>query len=83
MIDRLFLAHPRSVGESYGAHFRTAARFALLMLAGSVAAAIHALVPALCARTASGIVKDLNGEMRARTPAPAPVSRDWQLEYEI
>ncbi len=83
MIDRLFLAHPRSVGESYGAHFRAAARFALLMLAGGVAAAVHALVPALCARTASSIVKSLHVEMRARQPAPTFATRDWQIEYEI
>ncbi len=88
MIDKLFLAHPRSVDESYGEHFRVATRFGLLMLAGGIATTLHGFLPALFTRTGSSIVKKLYGEMRARQPglsesAPAFASKEWQIEYEI
>jgi len=88
MIDRLFLDHPRSVGESYGEHAAVAARFgAVLMIAGA-ACIVHAVVPALFPRTASGAIKRLYGEMRARQPglaasSPAFASEAWRPEYEI
>ncbi|MBU3078794.1 DUF6356 family protein [Sphingomonas quercus] len=88
MIDRLFLAHPRTVGESYGAHFRTALGFGTAMVAGGLACIAHAFVPALCVRTGSDTVKRLYGRMKARQPAfrdaaPAYSEPQWQLEYEI
>ncbi len=88
MIDRIFLAHPRSVGESYGQHFRTAMGFGVQMVAGGVACIAHAFVPALCERTGSNTVKRLYGRMKARQPAfrdtpPAYREPQWQLEYEI
>lgn len=88
MIDRLFLSHPRSVGESYGEHARTAARFGMAMVLGGVACMIHALVPALFPRAASDRVKRLYGQMKARQPAfaehrPAFTEPGWQIEYEI
>jgi hypothetical protein len=88
MIDRLFLAHPRSVGEGYFQHAGTAARFGLTMIAGGVAALIHALVPAWFGRAASDRVKLLYGAMKARQPAfadrrPAYDEPEWRLEYEI
>ncbi|MEI9851874.1 MAG: DUF6356 family protein [Sphingomonas sp.] len=88
MIDRLFLSHPRSVGESYGEHAATAARFGAAMIVGGLACLVHALVPALFVRTASNTVKRLYGRMLARQPAfaeraPAFAEPEWQLEYEI
>lgn len=88
MIDRLFLAHPSSVGESYAEHFAMAARFGATMLAGGAACLVHAVVPVLFTRTASERVKRLYGEMKARQPAfadrrPAFAEPEWQLEYEI
>jgi hypothetical protein len=88
MIDRLFLSHPRSVGESYGEHAAVAARLGGTMIAGGLAALVHAIVPALCTRAASDRVKSLYGEMKRRQPAfadqpPAFAGPDWQLEYEI
>lgn len=88
MIDRIFLSHPRSVGESYGAHAATAARFGLTMVGGGIACLVHAVVPALFARTASDSVKRLYERMKARQPAfaeqrPAFHRPEWQIEYEI
>jgi len=88
MIDGLFLAHPRSVNESYGEHFHVATRFGTAMMLAGLALLVHALVPALFARTGSRTIKRLYGEMKARQPAladqpPAYASPQWLPEYEI
>lgn len=88
MLDRLFLDHPRSVGESYAEHARIAARVGATMVVAGAACLFHAVVPALFPRTASGAIRRLYGEMRARQPglaatAPAFASEVWQPEYEI
>jgi hypothetical protein len=88
MIHRIFLAHPRSVGESYPEHAATAARFGATMMIGGAACLIHALVPALFPRSASDRVKRLYAQMVARQPAfasrrPAFHEPEWQIEYEI
>ncbi|MBN8807384.1 MAG: hypothetical protein J0I47_03975 [Sphingomonas sp.] len=88
MLDRYFLRHPRSVGESYGEHAATAFGFGIRMIGGGLAAMVHAVIPALCTRTASATVKRLYDQMRARQPAfaeqpPAHRAPEWQLEYEI
>lgn len=88
MIDRLFLSHPRSVGEGYFQHMATSAGFGATMIAGGLAALVHALAPCLFGRAASDRVKSLYGRMKARQPAfagepPAFAGPRWQLEYEI
>lgn len=57
--QNLFLAHPHSVDESYLEHAAFAGRFAFWLFVAALAAAIHAVVPRLCERTASGIVAKL------------------------
>jgi hypothetical protein len=79
MIDRLFLAHPRSVGESYIEHFGVASRFGAQMVAGGLACFAHALFPSLFERTGSGMVRRLHARMSGRGPQPTP----FPLEYEI
>ena len=66
MFHRLFLAHPNSVGESYFQHQRVALSFALPLLGAGLAAAIHALVPALCERTAGDIIRALHDSLERR-----------------
>lgn len=88
MFDRLFLSHPRSVGESYAEHAATAGRFGITMIVGGAACLVHAVVPVLFTRTASDAVKRLYGQMKARQPAfsqdrPAFQQPEWQIEYEI
>jgi hypothetical protein len=88
MFSRLFLDHPRTVGESYAEHARTAAGFGAAMVVGGMACIVHAVVPALFVRTASDTVKRLYAQMKARQPAhaerpPAFTEPSWQLEYEI
>jgi hypothetical protein len=87
MIGRLFLDHPRSVGESYGEHAAVAVRFGTALIVAGAACIIHAAVPALFPRTASGAIKRLYGELRARQPGLATPavfhSEAWRPEYEI
>ncbi|HEY2482073.1 MAG TPA: DUF6356 family protein [Caulobacteraceae bacterium] len=72
MLNRLFLDHPRSMGESYFEHQRVAFSFALRLFVASLACALHALIPGLCVSTGSRAVADLNDRLvvgRRRTPA--------------
>ena len=61
---RLFTAHPHAVGETYAEHFRFAASFGLRMLAGGMAAVVHAVLPFLFVTTASRAVGSLNELIR-------------------
>ena len=63
MIDRWFLDHPRSVGESYFAHQRKALSFSGSLFAAGGACLIHALVPALFKCTGSRTVALLHESM--------------------
>jgi hypothetical protein len=88
MIDRIFLRHPRSVGESYTEHAGMAFGFGTRMIAGGLACLVHGIVPSLFTRTGSNTVKSLYGTMKSRQPAyqarpPAFTEPEWQLEYEI
>jgi hypothetical protein len=60
-----FTAHPASVGETYGQHFRFALLFGTRMTLGGLAAALHALLPFLFITTASRVLDELNA-MRDR-----------------
>jgi hypothetical protein len=81
MIGRLFTDHPRSVGESYVEHARTAAHFGTAMLLGGAACLVHAVIPAWCTRTGSNTVRKLHAEMTRRNAAA--VSEGSALVYEI
>jgi Family of unknown function (DUF6356) len=65
MFDRLFWAHPRSVGETYLEHAAMATGFAGRLFVAAFACFIHALMPALFPRTASRIIAELYGRMVA------------------
>ena len=77
MFDRWFLAHPRSINESYLEHQAYALKFSCSLIVAGLACFVHALVPALFERTGSTMVKRLHQEMvtkRVRQPAPADAS---------
>lgn len=63
---RLFQDHPASVGESYGVHFLFALRFSGQLFGASLAALVHAFVPALCQKTASARVMALHETLSQR-----------------
>jgi hypothetical protein len=60
MIDRIFRAHPREVGESYAEHMGVAGRFGLAMIGGGLKALVHAIVPNLCKTSGSDTVRHLH-----------------------
>ena len=66
MFRRLFLSHPQEAGESYFQHQRVALSFALPLLGAGVAALVHAVIPAVCERTAGDIVRKLHGRLEKR-----------------
>lgn len=66
ILDRLFLAHPRTVGESYLEHCAFAFRIGRRLLLAGSAALIHAAVPCLCETTASRIILAMNADIVAR-----------------
>ena len=66
ILDRLFLAHPRTVGESYLEHCAFAFRISSRLLLAGSAALVHAAVPCLCETTASRIILAMNADIVAR-----------------
>ncbi len=78
LIDRIFLSHPRSIGESFAEHFVMAFGFGARMAVAGLACMIHAIIPSLFADTASRTVLTLEGVMRARAKGRLP-SRDHAM----
>ncbi len=60
-----FTDHPASVDETYTQHFRVAAHFARCLAMAAGAAAVHAVVPSLCTKSASERICQLHTEMTA------------------
>lgn len=79
MLKTLFTAHPASVNETYPQHMGMAASFAVRMLAGGLAVAVHAVLPFLFQSTGRRIVTELHHRMVThRVVRPAPVHADGQ-----
>lgn len=62
----LFTDHPAAVNETFLQHMRFAFGFSFWLGVASLAALVHAFVPALCQTTASTILKRLHERMMAR-----------------
>lgn len=62
-LDRLFVDHPRSLGETYREHQGHALSFGLQMMLGGAACVIHSFIPALFPRTASATIRRLHQRM--------------------
>ena len=65
-LARLFTAHPAKVNETYVQHMGVALWFAGQLAIAAGAALVHALVPALCEKTASNVIKTLHKRMTSR-----------------
>jgi hypothetical protein len=63
MFERLFIAHPRSVGETYGEHFVMASGFGVRLVLSGFACLVHAVFPGLFETTGSAAVKELHRRM--------------------
>lgn len=59
MITKTFLAHPRSVDETYLEHAAFAGKFSVKLFAAGFCALIHAIVPAAFEKTASRMIADM------------------------
>jgi len=59
MVMKLFTKHPKSIGESYWEHFKTATVFSGWLILAGIVCAVHAILPFLFTKTASKIVKKL------------------------
>jgi len=70
--QRLFLAHPAAVSESYGRHGAEAAWIGLQLLGAGLACCLHALVPGLCTRTASRTLQRVQQRIESRYRRPNP-----------
>lgn len=68
MFNRLFLDHPRSVGESYFGHQRQAMTFGARMFVGAIACFLHGIVPAAFTQTGSRTVSRLYDRMVINRP---------------
>jgi hypothetical protein len=79
VFTRLFLEHPRSVGESYLEHQRRALGFGLSLFLASLACIVHAVVPALFVRTGSEAVTRLHDRMVVHR---ARLARDGVLRVQ-
>jgi len=66
-LNRLFTEHPRSVDETYFEHMQFAAGFSAKLLAAGLAAAVHAVLPFLFERTASGMINAMHHRIHNRS----------------
>jgi hypothetical protein len=66
MFQRLFLNHPRQVGESYFQHQRVALFVAVKLLQAGLAAFLHSIVPCLFERTARNMIRELHTRLERR-----------------
>lgn len=63
LIQRLFRAHPESVGESYLEHLFQASYFGVRMLVAGLACLVHAVLPFLFKTTGRTVISDLHTKM--------------------
>ena len=59
-----FVEHPAAAGEKYGQHCRRALRVSATLAFASMAALVHALVPAWCTPRASDTVFELHDDLQ-------------------
>ena len=64
--ERLFLEHPREVGESYGHHFVASSRYGLRVLKIAGYCFAHALIPSLFRTAASDNIRCMARELEGR-----------------
>ena len=79
LVDRIFLAHPRMVGEGYVEHAGIASRFGATMVVGGMKCLAHAILPAVFERSASTCVAKLHGELERRRKASADNYPDYVI----
>jgi hypothetical protein len=74
MLERWFVEHPRSVGETYVEHLKVAASFGASMIVGGLACFVHALLPNLFRTKASRTVASLHERMVVSRTRRSPIA---------
>jgi hypothetical protein len=70
-MNKLFIEHPASVGETYTEHLVHASGFGAKMVWGGLACIVHAILPFMFVKTASIVIHQLHDRMvinRAKIP---------------
>ncbi len=65
-LQKLFVTHPASVGESYTGHARFAGMTGLRLVGAGLACVVHGLLPFLFVRTASDCIRTLSADIARR-----------------
>jgi len=65
-LQQLFFEHPRSIGETYFEHQRTAFEIGAILIAAGFACLLHGLVPAAFRDTGSQLVSQVYKRISAR-----------------
>ena len=65
-LDRWFLAHPRSIGDTYFGHMLGAFAISGRMFGAGLGCLIHAFIPGLFEKAASVTVTDLDRKFTSR-----------------
>jgi hypothetical protein len=81
MTDRLFRAHPRSLGMSWASHGVGAIKIGTELIGAGCAAMVHAIVPGLFTDTAGKTVARIYDHIQSRK-AGAADPNSWP-DYEI
>lgn len=80
MFKRIFLDHPRTVGETYWEHFGVAARFGGAMIWGGLKAMTHAVFPSICKTSGSDCVRELHRVLVEKRSATAQMHTvEWMI----
>ena len=62
-VNRAFVEHPASVGETYGEHFVVAGGFGWALFKASLACFVHAVLPFAFEKTGSKAITELHARM--------------------
>lgn len=62
-LKSLFTEHPASVNETYIEHMGMSGSFAVTLFLAAGAATVHAILPFMFEKTASGMINKLHGRM--------------------
>ena len=81
VVDRLFLAHPRSLGMSWGKHGAGAVRIGSELIVAGLAAIVHAAIPGWFSDTAGKVVTRTYNYIQKRK-AESPTPENWS-DYDI
>ena len=81
MTDRLFRAHPRSLGMSWASHGVGAIKIGTELIGAGCAAMVHAIVPGLFTDTAGKTVARIYDHIQSRKAGAA--DPDSWPDYEI